>query len=94
MAQIGAGKHDQWQGNMTVIVVNHGIKKSISIFTVVIRLTRNVNVDKPCVYFGQEVKGMLAIRPQLSTLYVLHLGSHTVPSTRSATGKRYLFTAR
>jgi hypothetical protein len=33
MAQRGAGKQDQWRGYMTVLVVNHGIIKSISILT-------------------------------------------------------------
>jgi len=37
MAQRGAGKHDQWRGYMTVLVVNHGIIKSISILPAVIR---------------------------------------------------------
>jgi hypothetical protein len=38
MAQRGAGKHDQWRGYMTVLVVNHEIMKSISILTAVIHL--------------------------------------------------------
>jgi hypothetical protein len=36
MAQCGVGKHDQWRGYMTVLVVNDGIKKSISMLTAVI----------------------------------------------------------
>jgi len=46
MAQHGAGKHDQWRGYMTVLVVNHGIMKSISILTVVICPMIKFDVDK------------------------------------------------
>jgi len=45
MAQRGAGKHDQWQEYMTVLVVNHGIIKSISILTAVIRPMIQFDVD-------------------------------------------------
>jgi hypothetical protein len=31
MAQCGACNHDQWRGYMTVLVMNDGIEKSISI---------------------------------------------------------------
>jgi len=62
MAQRGACKHDQWRGYMTVLVVNHGIVKSISILTAVIRLTIKFDVDKPRDCFRQEVKWTLAIR--------------------------------
>jgi hypothetical protein len=37
VAQSGAGKHDQWRGYLTVLGFNHGIIKSISILTAVIR---------------------------------------------------------
>ena len=56
MAQCGAGKHDQWQGYMTVLVVNHGITKSMSILTAVIRPMMKFDVDKPWDCFRQEVK--------------------------------------
>jgi riboflavin transporter FmnP len=36
MVQRSTGKHDQWQGYMTILVVNYGIIKSISILTAVI----------------------------------------------------------
>jgi hypothetical protein len=61
-AQPSAGKHDQWQGYMTVLVVNHGIIKSIRILTAVICLIIEFDVDKPWDCFCQEVKWMLAIR--------------------------------
>jgi hypothetical protein len=62
MAQRGAGKYDQWGGYMTVLVVNHGIIKSISILTVVIHPMIKFDVDTPRDYFRQEIKLMLAIR--------------------------------
>jgi len=62
MAQRGAGKHDQWRGYMTVLVVNHGIIKSISILTAVIRTMIKFDVDKPRKCFCHEVKWTLAIR--------------------------------
>jgi riboflavin transporter FmnP len=62
MAQHGAGKHDQWRRYMTVSVVNHGIIKSISILTAVIRAIIKFDVDKPRDCFCQEVKWTLANR--------------------------------
>jgi len=62
MVQRGAGKHDQWRGYMTVLVVIHGIIKSISILTAVIRPMIEYDVDKPRDCFRQEVKWTLAIR--------------------------------
>jgi hypothetical protein len=62
MAQHGAGKHDQWRGYMTVLVVNHGIIQSISTDTPVIRPMIKFDVDTPRDCFRQEVKWMLAIR--------------------------------
>jgi hypothetical protein len=47
MAQPGASKHDQWQGYMTVLVVNHGIITSISILATVIRMMIKFDLDKP-----------------------------------------------
>jgi len=61
MAQRGAGKHDQWRGYMTILVVNHGMKKSISILTTVIRPMMKFDVDEPRDRFRQEVKWTLAI---------------------------------
>jgi riboflavin transporter FmnP len=60
MAQLGAGKHVQWREYMTVLVVNLGIVKSISILTAVIRPM--INVDKPSDCIRQEVTWTLAIR--------------------------------
>jgi len=37
MAQCGAGKQDEWQGYVTVLVVNLGFIKFFSILTMVIR---------------------------------------------------------
>jgi hypothetical protein len=62
MGQCSASKHDQWQGYMTVHVVNHGIIKSTSILTTVIRPMKRFNVDKPWDWFRQEVNWMPAIR--------------------------------
>ena len=62
MAQRGAGKHDQWRGYTTVLVVNQGIIKFISILTSVIRPMIEFDVDKAQDTFRQEVKLMLAIR--------------------------------
>jgi len=47
---------------MTVLVINHGIKKSISILTAVIRPMIKLDVDKLRDSFRQEVKWTLAIR--------------------------------
>jgi hypothetical protein len=56
MAQRGASKHDQWRGYMTVLIVNYGIIKSISILTAVILPVIKFDVDKPRDCFRQEVK--------------------------------------
>jgi hypothetical protein len=73
MAQRGAGNNDQWQGNMTVLVVNQGIGKSICILTAVIRPMTKFDVEKPRDCFRQEVQWTQAIRWQLSTLSGLEL---------------------
>jgi len=73
MVQRGACKHDQWRGYMTVLVIDHGIIESISILTSVIRPMIKFDVDKPRDCLRQEVKWMLAIRHQLSTLSALDL---------------------
>jgi len=62
MAQLSAGKHDQWRHYMTVLVVNHGIIKSISIPTTVIWPVIKFDVDNPQDCFRQEVEWTLAIR--------------------------------
>jgi len=58
---------------MTILVVNDGILKSFSILTAVIRPMIKLDVDKPLDSFRQEVKWMLVIRYQLSTLSALDL---------------------
>jgi len=73
MAQRGACKHDQWRGYMTVLVVNHGIIKSISILIAVIRPRIKFDVDILRDCLRQEVKWTLAIRYPLSTLSALDL---------------------
>ena len=73
MAERSAGKHDQWRGYMTVLVVNHGIIKSISILTAVIRPMIKLDVDKPRDCLHQEVKWTLDSGYQLSTLSALDL---------------------
>jgi hypothetical protein len=61
MAQRGAGENDQWQGYMTVLVVNHGIIKSIGIVIAGIRPMIKIDVYKPQERFHQEGNWMLAI---------------------------------
>jgi hypothetical protein len=56
MAQCSAGKYDQWQGNMTVLVVNDGIITLISIFSSVIHLMIEFDVDWPWADFRQDVQ--------------------------------------
>ena len=80
MAQRGACKHDQRRGYMTILVVNYGIIKSISILTAVIRPMIKFDVDKPRDCLRQEVKWTLALRYQFSTLSVLDLAHvHHLP---------------
>jgi hypothetical protein len=73
MAQHGACKRDQWRGYMTVLVINHGIIKSIGILTVVIRPMIKFDVAQTRDCLRQVVKWTLAIRYQLSTLSALDL---------------------
>ena len=73
MAQCGAAKHDQWRGYMTVLVVNHGIMKSISILTAVIRPMITFDVSNPRDCFRHLVKWTLAIGWQLWTISALDL---------------------
>ena len=73
MAQCGADKHDQLRGYMTILVVHHGIMKSISILTAVIHLMIRFDIPKPQDCFRQEVKWLLAICWQLLTLSALDL---------------------
>jgi len=61
IAQHSAGKHDQWQGYMTVFVVNHGIMISLSILSTVIRPMLKFDVSKPHDCFRQKGKWTLAI---------------------------------
>jgi hypothetical protein len=56
MAQRSAGKHEQWRGYMTILVVNHGSVNSISILTVVIRPMIKFDLDKRRDCFRQELK--------------------------------------
>jgi hypothetical protein len=62
MAQPSAGKHDQWEGYMTVLVVNYAIITFIRVLTTIIRPMIKFDVEKPQDFFRQEVKWMLAIR--------------------------------
>jgi hypothetical protein len=73
MEQCGAYKHDEWRGYMTVLAVRHTIRQSISIHTAVIRPMIKYEVDQPPVCFRQEVKWMLAIRPDGTMHYKAHL---------------------
>jgi hypothetical protein len=62
MAQHGACKHDQWRGYMTVLAINHGIVKSLSILTAVIRQMIEFDVDSPRDFFSHDVKWTLVLR--------------------------------
>jgi hypothetical protein len=73
MAQRGACKHDQCQGNMTIHVVNHGVIKSISTHPTVIRPLTEFDVDSTGDCLRHEVKWTLDIRYELSTLPALDL---------------------
>jgi hypothetical protein len=73
MVQHGACKHDQWRGYISVVVVNHGIITYVTILTAGIRSMMKFDVDIPRDCLRQEVKWMLAIRYQLSTLSALDL---------------------
>jgi hypothetical protein len=67
MAQRGVDKHEQWQGFLTILVVNHGIIKAISKLTTGIRLMITFEVDELWDCFREEVRWPLVIRFQLST---------------------------
>jgi hypothetical protein len=56
---------------MTVLVVNYGMIKPISILTAVILPIIKLDGNNPRDCFRQEVKWMLAIRYQLSTFSAL-----------------------
>jgi hypothetical protein len=58
---------------MTILVINNGIIKSISILTVVICPMIKFDFDKPRDCFRQEVQWTLTIRQKLSTLSALGL---------------------
>jgi hypothetical protein len=73
MVKRGACKHDQLRGYMTILVVNHGIIKSISKLTAVIRPMIKSDVDKQRDCLCQEVKWQLAICYPLSPLSALDL---------------------
>jgi hypothetical protein len=53
--QLNSGKHDQWRGYITVLVVNHGMIKSITILTAGIRLMIKFDVDHPLDCFREEI---------------------------------------
>jgi hypothetical protein len=56
VAQCGAGKHNQWQGYMTFLLVDYGMVKSMSLFTADIRPMIKSDVDNLRDWFHQEVK--------------------------------------
>jgi hypothetical protein len=77
MVERSACQHDQWRGYMTVLVVNQGIIKFISLLTVVICPMIKFDVDKLRDCFRLKVKWMLVILYQFSTLSVLDLDPYT-----------------
>jgi len=90
MAQRGPGKNDPWRAYMTVLVINHGIIKSISILTAVIHQMIAFDVHKPHDCFCQEVQCTPAIRYQLRTISVLDLGYvHHLPHALLQEGDTY-----
>jgi len=79
---------------MTVLVVNHGMIKSISILTAVVRPRIKFDVGKSQDCFQQEVKWTLDIHWQLSTLSAFDLGRvHHLPHALLQE-KTYLLFAR
>jgi hypothetical protein len=82
IGQRGAGKHDQWRGYTTLLVVNYGMKKCITILTAVVRTMVQCEVDKPRDCFRKEVNWTLAICKQLWTLSEFDLDLvHHLPHT-------------
>jgi len=82
MVQCAAGKHDQWQLYMTIIVISHGIIKCICIHTAVIHLMMKCDAASPCDRFRHNVKWMLAVSLQHSTMSVLDFDHmHDPPPT-------------
>jgi len=73
IAQRSAGKHDQWRLYITVLVINDGITKSISILPAVIHSMTKFVVDQPWDWFHQGVQWTLDIREQNSTLSLVDL---------------------
>jgi hypothetical protein len=73
MAQCSACKHDKWRGYITILVVGHGIIKSISILTVVIHTMIKFDVDILRECFRQGELWTLAICSQPLTLPGLDL---------------------
>jgi len=61
MAQRSAGKQDQWPGYMTILVVNHGLAKSISILTMVVPPMIQFQIDTLHDSSSQEEKWTLAL---------------------------------
>jgi len=61
MAQRGAGKHDQWRGYMTILVINHQNGISISILAGAVRPIITFDVDIPWDGFFHDVQWTLAI---------------------------------
>jgi hypothetical protein len=55
MAQCSVDKHDQGRGYMTILVINQGLIKSISLLTADICPMIKFDVNKPQDYFRQEV---------------------------------------
>jgi len=83
---------NHWWGYMTVIVTNRGNITYTSTLTAGIcpMIKYDVDIRRDC--FHKEVKWTLATHFQLATLCV-GFGRRTPPSTRSATGRRYLQSA-
>jgi hypothetical protein len=45
LRQCSAGEHDQWQGYMTILVINYGMITSISMLAAVIRTKIQFDAD-------------------------------------------------
>jgi len=80
MAHRSAGIHYQWNGYMTVLVVNHEMIKSITILTMVICARIKFDVDPPQDWFNLEAKRTMVICYLHLTLSVSYLGHiHHLP---------------
>jgi hypothetical protein len=85
---------DEWQGYMTVLAINCGIMKSIGIFTAGIHPMIKSGVDALHNSFHQGRTVDAGHSLAAFDCLCVGIGLHTPPSKHSASGKRYLLSAR